>query len=126
MIQTPITLRIKKESKRHLKYGKIKPNQYVLSINEFEDFVYLQVQLDLSKDQMYVPIEFGDKEIINHDGNHGFSVKDKAIVMEKGLHKLKIEYFQATSSMALDVEVEYPGFEKTTIPRSWLFRPATK
>lgn len=65
-----------------------------------------------------------DKEIINHDGSHSFEEKSTEVILEKGTHKFKLEYFQKGSSMGLDVEIEYPGFEKTTIPRRWLYRKA--
>ena len=68
----------------------------------------------------------GDKEIIIHDGSHGFSYKSSSVIMEKGLHTFKVEYYQGDSSLALDIQVEYPSLERTTIPRSWLFRPVPK
>ncbi|MCM8541143.1 MAG: protein kinase [Lentisphaeraceae bacterium] len=65
-----------------------------------------------------------DKEIINNDGSHGFEEKSADVILEKGMHKFKLEYFQGGSDMGLDVEIEYPGLEKTTIPRRWLYRRA--
>ena len=65
-----------------------------------------------------------DKEVVKNDGKHSFEEKSAVVILEKGMHKFKLEYFQSTSDMGLDVEIEYPGFEKTTIPRRWLYRKA--
>ena len=64
----------------------------------------------------------GGKEMINHDGKHGFEEKSTTFKAEKGIHKFKLEYFQSTSNMGLDVELEFPGFQKDTIPRRWFWR----
>ncbi|MCM8528879.1 MAG: PA14 domain-containing protein, partial [Lentisphaeraceae bacterium] len=63
-----------------------------------------------------------DKEVVINDGSHGFEEKSVELILEKGLHKFKLEYFQGDADMGLDVEIEYPGYEKSTIPRRWLFR----
>lgn len=67
-------------------------------------------------------LHIDDKMIINNDGDHAFEEKQAEIILEKGLHKIKIEYFQGGSDMGLDVELEFPGFEKSTIPRRWFYR----
>lgn len=63
-----------------------------------------------------------DKVIVVNDGDHGFEEKMAEAILEKGLHKIKIEYYQGGSDMGLDVELEFPGFEKSTIPRRWFYR----
>ena len=64
----------------------------------------------------------GGKEMVNNDGKHSFEEKSTTFKAEKGIHKFKLEYFQSTSNMGLDVELEFPGFRKETIPRRWFWR----
>ena len=62
-----------------------------------------------------------DKEIVRGTLN-----KDRpspaSAVLEKGLHKIKIEYFQKTDDMLIKLEVSSPRLPKQIIPYTWFKR----
>jgi len=64
----------------------------------------------------------GGQEMVDHDGSHSYSEKSTTFKAEKGTHKFKLEYFQKGSNMGLDVELEFEGYKKDTIPRRWFYR----
>jgi alpha-L-fucosidase len=63
-----------------------------------------------------------DKMLIDNDGLHGMSEKENQVPLGKGFHSLKILFFERSGGDDLRVEWKGPGFKKTTIPSSVLFR----
>ena len=47
--------------------------------------------------------------------------KRRSYPLAKGLHKLKIEYFQGEGGVGLEFLVEVPGQSKAMVPEKWLF-----
>ena len=62
-----------------------------------------------------------DNLIVNNDGPHGMVEKNGVIALSKGIHKIKVTYFEATGSNDLKVRYEGPGITFKAIPDSVLF-----
>lgn len=60
-------------------------------------------------------------EPVMNDGIHGMREEGRSYPLEKGYHKLKIEYFQRVGGIGLQFLVEAPGLKKTEVPAEWLF-----
>jgi cytochrome c len=72
-------------------------------------------------------VSIGDKVVINHDGLHGADMKDAAIGLEKGYHKLKIEFFQNGGGRA--ITFQYRTFEDgefVLVPQTMMVHDAKK
>jgi hypothetical protein len=63
-----------------------------------------------------------DLEIVNNDGNHMLLEKSGVANLQTGLHKLRVEYFEAGGSAALIARYQGPGLLKQIIPPGVLFR----
>ena len=56
-----------------------------------------------------------DKLIVDNDGNHGVTIIDGEIALEKGYHKIELLYFQSGGRKSLEVFMKSEGEEKTEI-----------
>jgi alpha-L-fucosidase len=56
------------------------------------------------------------QELINNDGNHGMEAKSGKVLLRKGLHAIKIHYFDSGGGNGLKLEYTQPGGEKSEIP----------
>lgn len=63
-----------------------------------------------------------DKTAIDNDGLHGIAEKNSEVPLAKGYHKIKILFFERSGGDDLQVQWKGPGFQKTAIPPSVLFR----
>lgn len=63
-----------------------------------------------------------DVEIVNNDGLHPLLEKSGVANLQTGLHKIRIEYFEAGGSAALFARYQGPGLLKQIIPAGVLFR----
>lgn len=62
------------------------------------------------------------KELINHDGLHGIGQpKSAKITLEKGLHAIKVQFFELSGGEELKVQCEGPYFNKQDISTKALF-----
>jgi alpha-L-fucosidase len=61
-----------------------------------------------------------DSLLIDNDGLHGMGEKKSNIGLKKGLHPIKLQYFNATGDLGLKLYVEGPGLEKQVVPDSFL------
>ncbi len=61
------------------------------------------------------------KEIIDNDGGHRSQVLDSKIWLQKGIHPIKVDYFQQGLAKNLILEWEGPGVKKQEVPASVLF-----
>ena len=59
-----------------------------------------------------------DNELINMDGPHGFYTDSAKVVLEKGKHKMDLEYFQMKGGQGLKLSWKGPGIKKQEIPQT--------
>ena len=64
-----------------------------------------------------------DKEVVNNDGSHGAKEKTGDTKLEKGLHKIKVTYFNEGGGQWLEVFYRGPGVPRQIIPASALYPP---
>jgi hypothetical protein len=55
VINTPLTIRINKEKTRQLNYKKIIPGGQIRSIRQDEKYLYLNISIDMTKDEIRIP-----------------------------------------------------------------------
>jgi hypothetical protein len=58
----------------------------------------------------------GDDLVVDNDSPHPTRLQSGQIALEPGLHRLRLEYFQAGGAKALEVHVEGPGMPKQQVP----------
>ncbi len=60
-------------------------------------------------------------EPVVNDGIHGMREEGRYYPLAKGMHKIRLEYFQRVGGVGLEFLVEAPGQPKTAVPASWLY-----
>jgi len=61
------------------------------------------------------------KESITNDGIHGIIEKEEYLPLAKGLHPLRIDFFQRTGGVGLNLYIITPDGKREKIPSGWLF-----
>ena len=61
-----------------------------------------------------------DKLIVDNNGNHGFEEKAGRAILETGLHKIKLMYYDAGGDNGLKVSYNFNGKDKMEIPAAVL------
>ena len=61
------------------------------------------------------------KLIVNSDGLHGFMEEKGKVNLSKGMHKVRLEYFQAGGGRGLELLYRGPGVEEQYVPANVLF-----
>jgi len=61
------------------------------------------------------------KLLIDNDGLHGAVEKNGTVALAKGLHKIKVEFFQKTGGNDVKVSIESPKLKKQVIPASMFY-----
>ena len=62
-----------------------------------------------------------EKTFIDHDGLHGATAKEGSVALGKGLHPLRISYFEASGGNMLELLWSRDGNGFTPIPPEVLF-----
>ena len=62
-----------------------------------------------------------EEEIVNNDGDHGNVEKNGKAALKKGLHKIKVLYFDSGGGNSLKVSMQPEGGKKEVIPAALLF-----
>lgn len=62
-----------------------------------------------------------DEEVVNNDGDHGAQEKSGKVFLKKGMHKIKILYFDSGGGNSLKVLMQLEGGKKAEISASNLF-----
>jgi len=70
-------------------------------------------------------LSFGDRLVINHDGQHGATEKSGETALGKGWHMYEVRYFDAGGAKSLSLKWSGMGIEKMTIPADKLASLAT-
>jgi alpha-N-arabinofuranosidase len=68
-----------------------------------------------------VKLYVDDKLIINNDGRHAPIEKKGFASLQKGFHKIVVEFFQAGGGAELNISIEGTELKKQTIPADMLF-----
>ena len=59
--------------------------------------------------------------MVDNDGLHGMREREGVIALAKGLHSIKVTFFEKTGGDDLVVQWKGPGVEKQRIPADKLF-----
>jgi alpha-L-fucosidase len=62
----------------------------------------------------------GDDLVVDNDGLHGPAESMGQIILEKGAHPIRVEYFQRTGGLDLEVSFQGPGIAKQPVPAAIL------
>jgi len=62
-----------------------------------------------------------DEEVVNNDGDHGAVEKNGKIALKKGLHKIRVLYFDSGGGNSLKVSYQAEGGDKKEIPAGMLY-----
>ena len=62
------------------------------------------------------------EKIPDNDGWHGAVERSGQIALQAGKHPIRIDYFQAGASKALDAFIEGPGLERQQIDEEMFFK----
>jgi len=65
-------------------------------------------------------LNVADKLVVDNDGQHGAYEKDGEIALQKGLHKIRLSYFQAGGGKALKVFVNSNKIKKVEVSENML------
>jgi hypothetical protein len=63
---------------------------------------------------------------VDNDGVHGLEAKKGEIALAKGLHQIRLEYFQGAGGSGLALRISGPGLKEQPVPAKMLFRKDTK
>jgi len=66
-------------------------------------------------------LEIDGSEIVNNDGDHGFTEKEGKCFLEKGFHKIKLRYFDSGGDNNLLLSYQPLGQTKIEVPASMLY-----
>jgi alpha-L-fucosidase len=58
----------------------------------------------------------GEELVVDNDGLHGSIVASGRIILEKGAHPIRVDFFQRTGGMDFEVTYSGPGIENRPIP----------
>lgn len=64
----------------------------------------------------------GDRLVVDNDGLHGMEEEGGEIALEKGYHRIGVEYFEKGGSDDLWVRISGPGIKKMELPGRLLFK----
>ena len=62
-----------------------------------------------------------DTEVVNNDGDHGTVEKEGKAALKKGMHKIRVIYFDSGGGNALKISIQPERGKKEEIPGSVLF-----
>ncbi len=60
----------------------------------------------------------GDVEVVDNDGRHGTMETRGQIILQAGMHPLRVEYFQGRGFQDLQLDYQGPGLERQPVPAS--------
>ncbi len=62
-----------------------------------------------------------DKEVVDHDGNHGVTEKKGSLALEKGKHKIELQWYNSGGGYGLYTFFEGPGIPKQVLSSDRLY-----
>ncbi len=120
-------------------FTKLKPVRtgkvYNISLNEFDNLdekfgILFTGNIDIKSEGTYTfhlisndgsKLFIDGKLVVDADGPHGFAGEKGKINLTKGIHKIRIEYFQMGGGKGLELFYEGAGIEEQVIPANILF-----
>jgi alpha-L-fucosidase len=63
----------------------------------------------------------GDELVVDNDGLHGSTEASGRIILEKGFHPIRVDFFQRTGGVDFAVSCSGPGLDRQPIPAGILF-----
>jgi predicted alpha/beta superfamily hydrolase len=66
-------------------------------------------------------LKIGDKELIDLDGLHAVTERSKQILLEKGKHKINIEFFEKGGGQFLELNYDGPDLKRQVVPAKALY-----
>ncbi len=63
----------------------------------------------------------GDELVVDNDGLHGSTEALGRIILEKGMHPIRVDFFQRTGGVDFEVGYSGPGHDMSPVPSSILF-----
>ena len=115
-------------------FTKLKPESsgkvYNISLNEFPELdnkfgIQFFGDIEINVEGTYTfflssndgsKLLIDSKPIIDYDGLHGSFFRTGEVKLSEGIHKIKLQYFQAGGVKGLELLYEGPGIEKQLIP----------
>jgi hexosaminidase len=67
-------------------------------------------------------LTIGDENVVTNDGIHGYQDMVGQIALEKGLHPLRIDYFEFEGWQGINLTLAGPDLPEQTVPAEWFFR----
>ena len=64
----------------------------------------------------------GGETVVTNDGTHGMIEASGSVALEKGMHRIKLVFFQGGGGQGLEVGYAGPGVERQDIPAKVLYR----
>jgi hypothetical protein len=61
------------------------------------------------------------KEVLINDGLHEMTEVSGQAALAKGLHVIRLEYYDYGAAEGLEVYIQMPGRDKRLLPKGWLF-----
>lgn len=129
LFQQTIEMNLLKPAKSGIHEGAIEMEKYKSKENrylglQFEGYIYISETgtytfSTIADDGATVLID--NQLIVDNDGRHWINEAFGASKLEKGFHKININYFNADGSSALQCFIQQQGKEKQEISASQLF-----
>ncbi len=103
-----------------------------LSVAKATKYIGLRFEglIDIQHDGIYTfyttsddgsELYIGPEKIVANDYTQGMTERSGQTALKAGLHQIRVEYFQGTGGLGLEVRYEGPGIEKQQIPTKALF-----
>ena len=64
----------------------------------------------------------GEELVVENDGWHDATMESGTITLKAGIYPIKLDYFQVTGEMALEVSLKGPGIVEQPVPASLLLK----
>ena len=67
-------------------------------------------------------LAIGDSVVVNNDGNHSAIEKSGQVILQKGMHRFRLEFIEGGGGFTLKLRFSLNGSQPQSIPSSWLKR----